>query len=102
MSQRHVVKYQCTIPASLTKTPQAMLDRTIKSASEYLRGLVGPGGYNFQVSPIYAERKTKLLGTVWDLNVVLFFDFKGPMPEHLKRLVQFAKIQKQLREGKGN
>jgi hypothetical protein len=102
VSQRHAVKFQCTIPASLTKTPQVALKKTIDSAAEHLRGLVGPGGYNFQVSPIYVERKTQLLGTVWDLNVVLLFDFKGPMPEHLKRLVQFAKIQKQLREGKGN
>jgi len=100
--QRHTLGYQCTIPASLTRTPQRALDETIKKAARYLKDLVGPGAFDVEFKPRYQERKTKLIGVVWDLKVVMFFNHKEPLPEHVRHLKTYADIRKQIRQGRGN
>jgi hypothetical protein len=97
---RHAIRFQCTVPAHLTRTPQVALEKTINAAVEHLNSLV-PGATNRSFHPVYEERKTKL-GTVWDLLVVMKFDFKGPLPPGIAALKTHAELMQQLRRNKGN
>lgn len=97
---RHALRFQCTIPAHATRTPQQALEKVTRGAAEHLMSLV-PLAFNKKVDRTYEERKTKL-GLVWDVLVVLQFDHKHPLPSHVENLKQYAAINKQLRQGKGN
>lgn len=97
---QHCLRFQCTIPAHATRTPQQALEKVTRGAAEHLRSLV-PSAHNCEVKRMYEERKTKL-GMVWDVLVVLLFDHRGPLPPHVGNLKQYAAIQKQLRQGRGN
>jgi len=97
---KHCLKFQCTIPAHATRTPQQALEKVTRGAAEHLLSLV-PGAFNREVKRFYEERQTKL-GTVWDVLVQLFFDYKGPLPAHVNNLKTHHEITTQLRRGKGN
>ncbi len=97
---RHSLKFQCTIPAHLTRTPKQAMDKVINGAVAHLNSLV-PGATNKSFHPLYEERKTKL-GTVWDLLVVFKFDYAQALPPDVARLKQHADITLQLRRNQGN
>jgi len=97
---RHALKFQCTIPAHLTRTPQQAMAKVINGAVQHLNSLV-PGATNKSFHPIYEPRKTKL-GTVWDLLVVYRFDLTGPLPPDVAKLKTYADIKLQLRRNAGN
>lgn len=97
---RHALRWQCSIPASLTRTPQQVLEKTIDKAAEHLASLV-PAATERSFHPVYEERQTKM-GTMLDLLVVFRFTLKGPLPPKVARLKQHAEINQQLRRGKGN
>lgn len=85
MARQHALRFQCTIPASMTRTPQQVLQKTIQEAANTIRRMV-PYATDFDVSPIYRERKTRKLGTVWDLLVVCQFNHRGPLPPNVLQL----------------
>ena len=97
---RHTLRFQTTIPAHLTRTPQKAMDKVINGAVQHLSSLV-PGATHKNFAPIYEERVTKM-GTVWDLLVVFTFDYAGALPPEVARLKQYADITLQLRRNKGN
>lgn len=97
---RHVLKFQVTIPKHLTRKPEDVLKKTIAGACEHLASMV-PHARNKDFSPIYEERKTKL-GVVWDLLVVMSFEYQGPLPPHVLLLKNHHDITLQLRRGRGN
>lgn len=97
MARQHALKFQCTIPASKTRTPRMVMEEIIQEAATTIRRMV-PHAYEFTVSPIYRERTTRKLGVVWDLNVVCQFNHKGPLPPNVLQLKLFYDIkQKTLR-----
>lgn len=97
---KHALRFQCTIPAHATRTPQQALEKVTKGAAEHLMSMV-PLAFNRKIDRTYEERKTKL-GLVWDVLVVFQFDHKGPLPSHVGNLKQHHEITTQLRRGKGN
>ncbi len=97
---KHFLRFQVTIPKHLTRTPQQVLEKTIKGAAEHLQSLV-PKARNKRFIPQYEERKTKL-GVVWDLLVVMEFEHAGPLPSYVSMLKQHHDITLQLRRGRGN
>lgn len=97
---RHVLRFQVTIPAHLTRTPQQALEKTIRGAVDHLNSMV-PRATNRSFHPVYVERQTKL-GLCWDLLVVMKFDHQGPLPPHVNMLKQHHEITMQLRRGQGN
>ncbi len=97
---RHSLKFQVTIPAHLTRTPQQAMNKVIDGAVKHLNSLV-PRATNKSFSPIYEERKTPL-GIVWDLLVVFRFDLTGPLPPDVAKLKQHHDITMQLRRNQGN
>lgn len=97
---KHCLRFQCSIPASLTRTPEQALAKTIEAACEHLVALV-PGSRARQFSPIYEERKTRM-GMMWDVLVVFRFELDGPLPPIVQAKKQHAEINQQLRRGRGN
>lgn len=97
---KHYLRWQGTIPKSLTRNPEQQLRKVVEGAAEHLNSLV-PGAKNRDFRPVYEERTTKL-GVVLDVLVVMSFDYPGPLPPHVQNLKQYAEIQQQLRRGKGN
>ncbi len=97
---RHTLKFQVTIPAHLTRTPQQAMNKVINGAVQHLSSLV-PGATNKDFRPVYEERITKL-GTVWDLLVVMRFDYAGPLPPEVSKLKLHHDISMQLRRNQGN
>lgn len=97
---KHHLRFQVTIPASLTRKPEQVLKKTIAGAAEHLSSMV-PRAKNKHFAPRYEERKTKL-GVVLDLLVVMTFDHDGPLPPHVNMLKSHHEITTQLRRGRGN
>lgn len=98
MARLHSLKFQTTVPASLTRTPHEALKRVIDTAAETLRRMV-PHAYDIDFKPIYKERKVKKLGWVWDLLVVMQFNHKGPLPPNVAQLKLHHDISKNLTKG---
>ncbi len=92
---RHVLRFQTTIPAHLTRTPKQAMEKVISGAVRHLNSLV-PAATNRSFHPVYEERTTKL-GTVWDLLVVMKFDYKGPLPGDVAKLKLHHDINNNLK-----
>lgn len=95
MARQHALRFQCTVPASLTRTPQMVLGKIIQDAVQTIRRMV-PYAYDFDAKPVYSERRTKKLGTVWDLLVVCQFNHKGPLPLNVQQLKLHYDIKKKM------
>ncbi len=95
---QHRLKFQATIPAHLTRSPQKALARVIEGAVEHLNSLA-PRATRKSFTPMYEERVTPI-GTVWDLLVIFSFDYPGPLPPDVSRLKQHHDITLQLRRNR--
>ncbi len=100
MSTFRFLRFQTSIPAYLTKSPQKALEKVVLGAVKHLNSLV-PGAYDRSFEPRYEERQTKL-GLLWDVLVVMKFRYKGPLPPDVEKLKTHHDITMQLRRNRGN
>lgn len=93
MPLQHALKFQCTIPASKTRTPMMALERISTSAAETLKRMV-PYAYDVEFKRIYHERRTRKLGLVWDFLMVMQFNHRGPLPPNVLQLKLYYDIKR--------
>jgi len=97
MAGPHVLKWQATIPASLTRTPMQVMGKITEAAAEVIIRMV-PNAYDRDWKRIYRERQTRKFGPVWDVLVGMSFRHRGPLPPNVSQLKLHHEIQKKMKE----
>lgn len=101
MAGEHVLKFQCSIPASATRYASDRLEGVTVKALEVLVRMV-PKAYEIERKRIYRERKNTVGLIWWDILVWIQFRHPGPLPANVSQLKVFAEVSRQLKLGKGN
>lgn len=101
MAGEHVLKFQCSIPASATRYATTRLEDVTVKALDVLVRMV-PKAYEIERKRTYRERKNKVGMIWWDVLVWIQFRHRGPLPTNISQLKVFAEVSRQLKLGKGN